>query len=254
VRQWLAHLYAPTAAALRELGKPAPSFEEFWAAGELVLPQAEDDGGLFRAFRQDPRANALRTPSGKIQITSPVLASFDLPDCRAHPSWFAPTEPPNEAYPLWLVANQPATRLHSQLDFGACSAEAKRQGREVCTLHPAAAAPRGIREGDIVRLFNERGACLASATLSEDMLPDVVRLPTGAWFDPATDAEGRPLCVHGNPNVLTRDLGTSSLAQGCTGQLTRVQVEPFRDALPPLRAHLPPGGAPQAGSPASSAT
>jgi biotin/methionine sulfoxide reductase len=46
--------------------------------------------------------------------------------------------------------------------------------------------------------------------------------------------------VHGNPNVLTRDIGTSSLAQGCVGQFTTVQVERYDVVLPPIRAFEPP--------------
>ncbi|HSW24202.1 MAG TPA: hypothetical protein VLJ62_15675, partial [Burkholderiaceae bacterium] len=65
-------------------------------------------------------------------------------------------------------------------------------------------------------------------------------LPTGAWYDPTLDAQGRPLCAHGNPNVLTRDIGTSALAQGCAGQLSTVQVERFDEALPPIRAYDSP--------------
>jgi len=48
------------------------------------------------------------------------------------------------------------------------------------------------------------------------------------------------MCVHGNPNVLTRDAGTSSLAQGCTGQLTAVQLARHDGPLPPIRAYEPP--------------
>ncbi len=73
------------------------------------------------------------------------------------------------------------------------------------------------------------------------MRPGVVHLPTGAWYDPADPAEDAPLCVHGNPNVLTRDVGTSRLAQGCTGQLTAVEVQRFTGNLPPIRAYEPPG-------------
>ncbi len=145
-------------------------------------------------------------------------------------------------HPLYLVANQPATRLHSQLDFGAHSVANKRRDREVCTMHPRDAAGRGIAEGDIVELYNARGSCLACVTLSEDIRPGVVQLPTGAWYDPAPDPRmpGRAFCVHGNPNVLTRDVGTSSLAQGCTGQLTAVQVRRHAGPLPPIRAFDPP--------------
>ena len=240
-REWLAHLYERTRAGLEALGLEAPDFETFWQRGELMLPQRDDDGGMLRAFRSDPAGAPLPTPSGKVQVSSPTIAAFGYADCPGHPAWLAPKFAPTAEHPLWLVANQPHTKLHSQLDFGAHSQASKRRGREVCTLHPAAAAARGIAQGDIVRLFNEIGACLASAHLCTDMREDVVQLPTGAWYDPAVDDQGRPMCAHGNPNVLTRDIGTSSLAQGCAGQLSTVQVERYDGALPPIRAFEPPG-------------
>ncbi len=107
-------------------------------------------------------------------------------------------------------------------------------------MHPQAAASRGIAQDDIVRLFNQRGTCLASVSLSTDMRSDVVQLPTGAWYDPVPDSDGRLMCGHGNPNMLTRDIGTSSLAQGCAGQLTVTQVELYEGPLPPIRAFDPP--------------
>jgi biotin/methionine sulfoxide reductase len=244
-RQWLQHLYGRVRAGLAQAGHPAPDFESFWVQGELTLPQCPDDGGVLRAFRQDPEGARLSTPSGRIQVSSPTVAGFGYPDCPGHPAWLPKRHVPDSRHPLWLVANQPNARLHSQLNYGAHSLASKRQGREVCTLHPAAAAARGIRDGDIVRLFNEVGACLASARLSTELREDVLQLPTGAWYDPVADTEGRALCVHGNPNVLTRDVGTSSLAQGCTGQLSTVQVERYDGPLPPIRAFDPP--APVAG-------
>ncbi|KLN53308.1 molybdopterin-dependent oxidoreductase [Variovorax paradoxus] len=239
-RQWLAHLYERTRKGLLDLGLEAPDFETFWKREEMRVPQKDDDGGMLRAFRVNPTRSPLPTPSGKVQISSAVIAGFGYADCPGHPAWLPPTFKPDAQHPLWLIANQPHSKLHSQLDFGGHSRSTKRQDREVCTMHPAAARARGIREGDIVRIFNEVGACLASATLSQDMLESVVQLPTGAWYDPAYDALGRPMCAHGNPNVLTRDIGTSSLAQGCAGQLSTVQVERYNGALPAIRAFEPP--------------
>jgi len=239
-RQWLAHLYEKTRAALEARGLEAPDFETFWQRGEIVLPQQADDGGILRRFRDDPEGQPLPTPSGKVQITSPAIAAFGYADCPGHPAWLAPSDAPTPAHPLFLVANQPATRLHSQLDFGGHSASHKRNGREVCRMHPADAAARSIADGDTVRLYNARGACLASASLGDDVMPGVVQLPTGAWYDPGHDSQGRPLCLHGNPNVLTRDRGTSALAQGCAGQLTAVEIERFDEPLPPIRAYEPP--------------
>lgn len=71
--------------------------------------------------------------------------------------------------------------------------------------------------------------------------PGVAQLSTGAWYDPDDANSARPLCVHGNPNVLTRDVGTSSLAQGCSGALVRVEIERFGGPPPPIRAFDPPG-------------
>lgn len=107
-------------------------------------------------------------------------------------------------------------------------------------MHPSDAKARKILDGDIIRLFNLRGACLAAVRLTEGIRPGVVQLPTGAWYDPDDPDDDIPLCVHGNPNVLTRDIGTSALAQGCTGQLTAVQVERFDGNLPPITAYDPP--------------
>jgi len=99
---------------------------------------------------------------------------------------------------------------------------------------------RGIGDGDIVQLCNDRGACLAAAVLSDALVPGVVQLSTGAWYDPADPAADKAMCVHGNPNVLTRDAGTSKLAQGCSGQLTVVEIERFDGPLPPVKAFDPP--------------
>ncbi len=239
-RAWLRFLYERTRSTLKEQGHDAPDFDAFWQLGEWRLPQQLDDGGILRAFRADPQANALKTPSGKIQITSPVIASFRYADCPGHPTWLEPMDAPSVKHPLQLVANQPATRLHSQLDFGAHSQSLKRRGREVCRVHPHDAHERGIADGDIVRLFNDRGACLACAHVTDDVMAGVVQLPTGAWYDPDDAHADQPLCVHGNPNVLTLDIGTSSLAQGCSGQLAAVQIERFDGPLPPLRAFMPP--------------
>jgi biotin/methionine sulfoxide reductase len=243
-RQWLEHIYEPTRRALAERGVNAPDFAQFWDDGELVLPTLKWDGGMVRAFRRDPDAAPLPTPSGRIEIASATIAGFGYADCPGHPAWLPPVDGAGSAnaarFPLILVANQPATRLHSQLDFGATSLASKINGREPVRIHPRDAESRGIKGGDIVRLYNERGACLAGAVLSDKLRAGVVQLSTGAWYDPEDPATDAPLCVHGNPNVLTRDAGTSRLAQGCTGQLSLVEVERYDGAVPPIKAFDPP--------------
>jgi biotin/methionine sulfoxide reductase len=245
VREWLEHLYEPTRYALAEQGVNAPDFARFWEDGELILPTQPWDGGIVRDFRRNPQTAPLPTPSGRIEIASATIAGFGYADCPGHPAWLAPTEgagsPAAARFPLQLIANQPATRLHSQLDFGAASLASKIKGREPVRIHPKDAAARGIADGDVVRLYNKRGACLAGAILSDALRPGVVQLATGAWYDPEAPAAEIPFCVHGNPNVLTRDGGTSRLAQGCTGQLALVELERFDGPLPPVAAYDPPG-------------
>ncbi len=94
--------------------------------------------------------------------------------------------------------------------------------------------------GNIVRLFNDRGACLAAAVLYEGIRPGVIELPTGAWYDPADPVREDSLEVHGNPNVLTRDAGTSRIAQGPTAHSCLVEVERFSKPLPEIKVFRQP--------------
>jgi biotin/methionine sulfoxide reductase len=107
-------------------------------------------------------------------------------------------------------------------------------------MNPADAAARGIRAGDVVRLFNDRGACLAGALLSDAVQPGVAVLPTGAWYDPLEPGVPGSLEVHGNPNVLTRDHGTSRLGQGPSAHSCLIEVERYPGEPPPVRVFDPP--------------
>ena len=89
-------------------------------------------------------------------------------------------------------------------------------------------------------MFNDRGACLAGAVVTERVAPRVAKLSTGAWWDPVEPGVPGSLDKHGNPNVLTRDVGASSLSQGCAAQSCLVQVERFDGELPPITAFDPP--------------
>lgn len=239
-REWLVHMYEKWSAGL---DFEVPGFDEFWSAGQLQLP-TEPGLTLLADFRADPLGRRLATPSGRIEIFSHAIDGFGYDDCAGHPRWYEPAEwlggERAREYPLHLLANQPATRLHSQLDGGATSQSSKVQGREPIRIHPQDAAARGLTDGDVVRVFNDRGACLAGVVIDDRLRPAVVQLSTGAWFDPADPADPDSMCVHGNPNVLTDDVGTSSLARGCTGAHVLVQIEKYTDALPPVRAHEPP--------------
>jgi biotin/methionine sulfoxide reductase len=242
--QWLRHLYEEWRCDLNAAGHQMPPFERFWADGTLPIPVPDPRQVLLSAFRRDPGRFALSTPSGKIEIFSAAIDSFGYPDCPGHPVWLEPAEwlgGHPRRYRLQLVANQPRRRLHSQLDVGAYSQDGKICGREPVAMHPGDAAVRGITDRSCVRLFNDRGSCLAGVTLTEDIRPGVVQLSTGAWYDP--DPDDPSFCRHGNPNVLTADRPSSALSQGNTGQLAMVEIEPY-DAVPPeVSVHRPPKNA-----------
>ncbi len=241
---WIQHLYEDLRERCATYDWEIPSFDEFWHVGFVELPTRQGDHILMAGFRDDPERNPLTTPSGRIELFSSTIASFAYDDCPPHPMWLEPHEwlgsPAVLTNPLHLIANQPAGRLHSQLDMGAVSQSYKTSGRETLRMHPTDAHARGIEDEDVVRLTNERGSCLAGVMITEDVRPGVVSLPTGAWFDPVDLEAGNSMCMHGNPNVLTPDRGTSSLAQGCTGQHALVEVARFSGVAPPVRAHQPP--------------
>jgi biotin/methionine sulfoxide reductase len=243
-RQWLEHLYGEWREGMLAKGHDVPGFAEFWGAGEYRLPGGPEHFTLFEDFRADPVRSPLHTPTGRIEITSETIAGFGYPDCPGHPVWLEPDEwlgaPLARRFPLHLIANQPATRLHSQFDVGATSQRAKVAGREAIQLHPQDAAERGIAAGDVVRVFNDRGACLAGAVLTTAIRRGVVRLPTGAWFDPVPGIGPAPLCAHGNPNVLTADVPSSRLSQGCAGQHALVEIERWAGQPPPVTVGTPP--------------
>ena len=141
VRQWLEHLYEPTRRALAERGVMPRRFDEFWEDGELVLPTCRGMAGRSASSGATPMRAPLPTPSGRIEIASETIAGFGYADCPGHPTWMPPVEgagsPAAARFPLQLIANQPATRLHSQLDFGATSLRSKVHGREPVRIHPA---------------------------------------------------------------------------------------------------------------------
>jgi biotin/methionine sulfoxide reductase len=117
------------------------------------------------------------------------------------------------------------------MDPGPVAQAAKVAGREAIRINPADATARGIVDGDIVRVFNSRGACLAGAIIDDGVLPHVAVMPTGAWMD-LTDGEPER---GGNPNVLTLDIGTSRLSQGSSALSALVEIERWAGAALPVR-------------------
>jgi biotin/methionine sulfoxide reductase len=241
---WIRHLYETTRANALAAEIELPPFDEFWRRGFVTLPKSPRPPVVFAKLRDDPESRPLATPSGKIELFSERIAGFNYDDCPGHGAWLEPAEwlgsPKAARFPIHLITNQPATRLHSQYDGGAISQASKIQGREPIRIHPDDAAPRGIATGDIVRVFNDRGAFLAGAVVSADVRRSVAQIATGAWYDPLAPGVPGTLEVHGNPNVVTRDAGTSKLAQATSALSALVEIEKFAGPAPPVRAFEPP--------------
>ncbi len=239
---WCQVVYDQVRSSAAAKGVELPGFQQFWAEGFIELPPPERDYVLFENFRRDPERHPLKTPSGRIEIVSDTVAGFAYADCPAHPTWIPPTEwlgsPSARRWPLHLVTHQPASRLHSQMDPGPVSRAHKVAEREPVRISPADAAQRNIHHGDIVRVFNSRGACLAGALIDGDVMPGVAVMATGAWFDPP-QASGEPE-RHGNANVLTLDIGTSPLAQGPSALTALVDIERWEGPAPDIRVFTPP--------------
>ena len=242
--EWLRHLYDVARQQSAQNRVELPDFDTFWKNGHVEIPEPDKPNVAFADFRADPEANPLRTPSGRIEIFSETIDGFGYDDCPGHPVWLEPVEwlgaEAAKRFPLHMMSNQPATRLHAQMDCAKVSRDSKIKGREPVVLNPADAATRNIAAGDIVRVFNDRGETLAGAILSDAVMPSVIRLATGAWYDPATPGQIGTLDKHGNPNVLTIDQGTSKLGQGPISHSTLVEVERYDGALPEITAFTGP--------------
>lgn len=230
---WLKRIWQEGSQQGKGRGIHLPTFEVFWNQQEYIEFDHPQMFVRHQAFREDPDLEPLGTPSGLIEIYSKTIADMQYDDCQGHPMWFEKIErshggPGSQRWPLHLQSVHPDFRLHSQL----CESETLRQqyavgGKEPVFINPQDASARGIRNGDIVRVFNARGQVLAGAVVSDRYAPGVARIHEGAWYDPDKGGDINALCKYGNPNVLTLDIGTSQLAQATSAHTTLVEIEKY---------------------------
>ncbi|BDR13908.1 trimethylamine-N-oxide reductase TorA [Vibrio sp. STUT-A11] len=235
--EWIESLYNDCKKA-NEGKFEMPEFNEFWE--KSVLDFGEGKPWVRHAdFRKDPELNPLGTPSGFIEITSRKIGRYGYEHCQEHPMWFEKSErshggPGSDKYPFWLQSCHPDKRLHSQM----CESEEFRatyavQGREPVYINPVDAKAKGIKNGDLVRVFNGRGQLLAGAVLTDSYPRGVVRIEEGAWYGPLNEKEGA-ICTYGDPNTLTQDIGSSELAQATSANTCIVDFEKFTGKVPPV--------------------
>ncbi|MDO5103007.1 MAG: molybdopterin-dependent oxidoreductase [Lautropia sp.] len=217
-------------------------FEAFWEAGSVTLktPEAAHRWVRHGDFRADPKKNPLHTPTGLIEMYSETIDKMALPDCPPMPKWLEPSEYLGNAKAgqVHVVSPHPYNRLHSQM----ANARPVRQtyevqGREPLTISVEDAKAHGIKDGDLVELYNERGALVVGARVSDKIMKGVVSIYEGAW--PHLDSKGR--CNNGLVNFITSSRAASGLSQATTADTCLASLRKCTDAdRGGSRAYEPP--------------
>ncbi len=184
-----------------------PTLTEFEAsnAGVFVRPPS-DDGVAFAAFRADPSASPLATPSGRIEIFSSALAALGMPAAvpavpKYIQEWESPFGPEAVRYPLQVIGHHSLARAHSTLEGVDWLEEAFPQR---VFINPVDAATRGLTSGDEVRVFNDRGETRLPCRVTRRIMPGVIAIPQGAWWTPGAGGVDE----RGSVNVLTSERWT----------------------------------------------
>lgn len=201
---WMCHLYDEARAAEPDL----PELDAFRETGCFVFDAGEPHIAFRDIIEEDGRFD---TPSGKIEIFSKTLYDMGRPaDIPGLPKYVPCAEGPDDAladtYPLQLIGYHTKRRCHSIHDNNPLMEELE---PPVIWIHPADAEARGIQNGELMELYNDRGCVRISAFVTDRVMRGVVAMSEGAWFRPGTDGA----CERGCINVLTSSEPTP-LARG----------------------------------------
>ena len=220
---WLRHIYAEALKSNSSL----PDFDTFRKMGIVKQKNPGEPGVAYREFREDPEANPLNTPSGKIEIyserladiaTSWVLKEGDIitPLPEYAPSWEGHESPVAEKYPLQVFGFHYKSRVHSTYGNVGVLDDACRQE---LWLNPVDAIQRGIRDGDMLKVWNDRGELRVPAKVTERILPGVIAMGEGAWYKPDRNGVDHGSCI----NTLTTQR-PSPLAKGNPQHTNLVEI------------------------------
>jgi anaerobic dimethyl sulfoxide reductase subunit A len=198
-----------------------PSLDEFKKVG-IYKVSSDKPTIAFADFRADPVANPLKTQTGKIEIYSPFLASQNDPKeipaiPKYIPEWEGVSDPLRDKYPLLMSTTHWVARSHSTFDNVDYLREAHPQALWINSLD---AKERGIQDGDMVKVYNDRGEVHIPAFVTNRIRPGYTNMPQGAWYTP--DANG--VDDRGCANVLTKYEPTP-FAKGNPQHTNLVQVE-----------------------------
>ena len=186
------------------------SWQQLNEKGYYVVPTADDWENVpagFYNFYKDPEKYPLTTPTGKLEFESTGLAKHFPKDLErpAVPKWVPRGISHEETigterskkYPMLVCSNHPRWSVHSQHDDITWLREietCKMKGPDgylyhPVWLHPTEAEKRGIKHGDIVSIYNDRGTVLGAAYITERIMPGVIYIDHGAKWDPIVPGE-----------------------------------------------------------------
>jgi anaerobic dimethyl sulfoxide reductase subunit A len=178
-----------------------PDYDEFKQKG-IYQPEISEHYVAFQKEIEDPENHPFHTPSGKIEIYSQRLADMNHPMLPPIPkyieTWECRNDPLVVKYPLQFISTHFKRRAHSQFENIPWLRELQRQTVLINTVDADA---RGIRDGDEVRVFNDRGEMIIRAEVTERIMPGVVDMGQGAWYAPDKKGVDRGGCA----NILTRN-------------------------------------------------
>ncbi|MFC1929966.1 molybdopterin-dependent oxidoreductase [Chloroflexota bacterium] len=200
-----------------------PDYQEMKLRG-IYKKKLSEPHVAFREQIKDPEEHPFPTPSGRIEIYSERLAQMRNPRVPPVPqyieTWESINDPLATKYPLQLITTHCIRRAHSQFDNIPWLKELKPQA---LLISGKDAEERGIKDGDTIRVFNDRGQVVILARVTERIMSGVVDLPEGAWYDPDQNGMDRGGCC----NVLTKN--AISPGGAMPSNTTLVQVERFEE-------------------------
>jgi anaerobic selenocysteine-containing dehydrogenase len=203
--QWLQEFYDAA-------GIPM-SLEDFKKVGYYENPYpAQTPSVQLKEWNADPENNKLPTPSGKVDIYCQRIVDFYGPNdpiATGIPKYVPPTEgfdsPRASTYPLLMNSPHPKYGRHSQwqnLSWVKANDQMFRNGYRTMYINPVDANARGIKDSDLVRLYNDRGAIVCSALVTERIMPKILYVWEGAWYNPEEPGNPNSIDLGGNNNVV----------------------------------------------------
>ncbi|EPE5087181.1 DMSO/selenate family reductase complex A subunit, partial [Escherichia coli] len=216
-KQWIEHIWEQTRLAMPD--ENLPDFATLQKTRRHLFKSAPHIA--FEANIRDPQNNPFPTPSGKIEIFSKRLFDMQDPEIPAlsHyvPAFEGPEDKLTAKYPLQLITWKGKNRANSTQYANPWLQEVQTQK---LWLNPQDAKQRGISEGDSVKIYNDRGVSIIPVEITPRIIPGVVAMQAGAWWQPDAQGIDRGGCA----NVLSSTRITA-LAKGNSHQTMLVEVE-----------------------------